>query len=694
MADLLNPQARLEGDNAPTLKDGDSDWLRLATDAYEESETFMDASLRKQWGRNLSNFQSRHPAGSKYHMPAYKFRSRGFRPKTRAMTRNNEATVAAAFFSTQDAVSIGSEDQGDQEKALAAKLIHELCNYRLAETVPWFQIVLGAFQDTHKYGVCVSHQYWRYEERERETLIVEQDESGKERERTEKTLETVEDTPCIELRPPESVRISPAADWVDPINSSPYLIDIIPMYLQDVREMTHSPQGENQRIKWRKLTDEEMQSAGEDDRQDTTRRENQGGRQDPRSNENTQYKDHQLIWVHRNIARRKNRDWLWYTIGTNMMLSDPVPLERAYPFLRKRQRPYVMGCSVLDTHKTHPPGMIELTESLQAAANDISNQRMDNVRLAMNKRYFVRRNQDIDFTSLTRAIPGGVVQVNDIERDIKVDETNDVTGSAYQEQDRVNVDFDELAGEFSVGSVQSNRSLNETVGGMQLMQAGSSQLKEYLIKTFTETWLKPVVRQLAWLEATYETDENIISIAGRKVGLEVVPEELFMLAGDMAINTNVGMGATNPQQRIERFMLGLNALAGVFPDLPLILNREEVIAEVFGALGHQDGSRFFQLDQPPPPDPAQQQMEQEMALKQAELEQEGQLEQQQLAQEASIEQQRLDQEMAMERERLAMEYEKLQMQNQLAEQTAQAKIEQMKKRANQQKQASQKKADK
>ena len=67
-------------------------------------------------------------------MPAYKFRSRGFRPKTRAMTRNNEATVAAAFFSTQDAVSIGSEDQGDQEKALAAKLIHELCNYRLAET--------------------------------------------------------------------------------------------------------------------------------------------------------------------------------------------------------------------------------------------------------------------------------------------------------------------------------------------------------------------------------------------------------------------------------------------------------------------------------------------------------------------------------------------------------------------------------
>ena len=106
MADLLNPQARLEGDNAPTLKDGDSDWLRLATDAYEESETFMDASLRKQWGRNLSNFQSRHPAGSKYHMPAYKFRSRGFRPKTRAMTRNNEATVAAAFFSTQDAVSI------------------------------------------------------------------------------------------------------------------------------------------------------------------------------------------------------------------------------------------------------------------------------------------------------------------------------------------------------------------------------------------------------------------------------------------------------------------------------------------------------------------------------------------------------------------------------------------------------------
>ena len=36
----------------------------------------------------------------------------------------------------------------------------------------------------------------------------------------------------------------------------------------------------------------------------------------------------------------------------------------------------------------------------------------------------------------------------------------------YQEQDRLNVDYDELTGSFSQGSVMTNRKLGETVGGM------------------------------------------------------------------------------------------------------------------------------------------------------------------------------------------------------------------------------------
>jgi hypothetical protein len=63
--------------------------------------------------------------------------------------------------------------------------------------------------------------------------------------------------------------------------------------------------------------------------------------------------------------------------------------------------------------------------------------------------------------------------------DVEALEFNDVTASSYAEQDRLNVDFDELLGNFSRSSVQTNRKLNETVGGMALISQGANQLTEF-----------------------------------------------------------------------------------------------------------------------------------------------------------------------------------------------------------------------
>ena len=48
-------------------------------------------------------------------------------------------------------------------------------------------------------------------------------------------ITAVKDRPVIELISPENIRIDPAADWADPIKSTPYIVHLIPMYLQDVR---------------------------------------------------------------------------------------------------------------------------------------------------------------------------------------------------------------------------------------------------------------------------------------------------------------------------------------------------------------------------------------------------------------------------------------------------------------------------
>ena len=157
-----------------------------------------------------------------------------------------------------------------------------------------------------------------------------------------------------------------------------------------------------------------------------------------------------------------------------------------------------------------------MTQDLQTAANDIANQRTDNVQLVLNKRYHIRRSSNIDINALKRSVPGGSVMMDDPMTDVNVVSTPDITASAYEEQDRLNVDFDDIAGTFSQGTVQSNRLMNETVGGMEMLSGQANTMIEYMIRTFAETWVEPVLSQLIRLEQYYETDEVIMAVAINK----------------------------------------------------------------------------------------------------------------------------------------------------------------------------------
>jgi hypothetical protein len=60
----------------------DDKWLDMARDAFEQSTDWFDASLRPSIEKALAHFQNRHAPGSKYHSETYKFRAKGFRPKS------------------------------------------------------------------------------------------------------------------------------------------------------------------------------------------------------------------------------------------------------------------------------------------------------------------------------------------------------------------------------------------------------------------------------------------------------------------------------------------------------------------------------------------------------------------------------------------------------------------------------------
>ena len=539
--------------------------LQLARDAFNGSTNYFNANIRPQLERDIRQFQSRHNPDSKYMSEAYKSRSRFFRPKTRAMVRSSEATAAEAFFSTADVVSITPERETDDLQQVSAEIMQELLQYRLTKTLPWFQICIGAYQDALVQGTVISHQEWVYDPIRRI------------------------DQPQITLLPLENLRFDPAADWTDPINTSPYLIRLIPMYVKDVKAKMRAG-------KWLPLDDAQLKSSAK--QYDSTRLL----REDNRSSSTdtiTAINDFTIVWVHQNIMPddESGEDMLYYTLGEQYLLSPPVPLITQYAH---GKRPFVLGKCVIETHKNWSSGKVRLAREPQAEANEIVNTRMDNVKFAMNKRYFVARNRQVDLRSLTRAVPSSITLMNDIEKDVRVVDTPDVTSSSYNEQDRLNMDFDEITGNMSQSSVQANRRLNETVGGMEILSADANKVQTYDLKTFIETWLEPVLRQLVMLEQHYETDEVILALAAeksqmfQKFGFDQVTDELLM--SELTLSVNVGMNATSPTQKINNLLTGVNGVKNALADGVLEqkgIDPTEVIKEVFGALGHKDGGRFF-----------------------------------------------------------------------------------------------------
>jgi hypothetical protein len=189
--------------------------------------------------------------------------------------------------------------------------------------------------------------------------------------------------------------------------------------------------------------------------------------------------------------------------------------------------------------------------------------------------------------------------MDDPDTDVRIIETRDVTGSAYAEQDRINMDFDELQGNFSTSTVQASRSLNETVGGMSLLANSTGSVVEYVLRTFSETWVERVLKQVLRLEQYYETDDVILGLAGEAaVALNAEMKDVSvddLLKYEVLLKVNVGINATDPLKKVQNLMLGLQTLAA-FPGIAERINMQEVTKEVFGQLGYKDGDRFVSFE--------------------------------------------------------------------------------------------------
>jgi hypothetical protein len=175
-------------------------------------------------------------------------------------------------------------------------------------------------------GVVCSYQHWKYRERfQGSRNYVVDEESGAPMMGIEggplyydeESSTVVEDEPCIELRPVENLRIDKGASWTNPVKSSPYIIDLIPMYLGDVQLMGQ-PNRKTGEAGWDIPADSVLQAATRN-AYDPTRQTREGQREDSKdSGGSANPTDFDIVWVHKNIMRRQGEDFCWYTLGTSI----------------------------------------------------------------------------------------------------------------------------------------------------------------------------------------------------------------------------------------------------------------------------------------------------------------------------------------------------------------------------------------
>lgn len=639
--------------HAPTAQSGgldvgapivERDWLERAKSAFYSSTSYVDSNLRKGWEDSIRAFNNQHPSDSKYNQPAFDKRSKVYRPKLRTVIRKNEAAAAAAFFSNMDVVSVEANDAAEKAEAASADIMKQLLQYRLTKTIPWYQIVLGGLQDAQVTGVACAHVYWQYEEEPVEEQIAEvaksffdaakgesshpaqaeqrQDETAEYPDQTPEGLPrgamvadqaggivepkpiAIEalfgsneppkprvDKPVIDLFPAENLRIDPGASWIDPINTSPYLIHLIPMYVLDVKDRMENGG-------WRKLSDAVI-SAATELRPDTTRIARQKDRDDPYSADSRSVDDYEVVWVQRHIHRRDNQDWEFYTMGDLALLTSPRLLKES---VFHGKRPYVMGYCNLETHKVYPSSLPSMGRGLADETNEIANQRMDNIKFVLNKKYFVKRGKEADIAGLVRNVPGGVVMLDDPQNDVKEMTWQDVTASSFQEAQGLGMEMDELLGNFNPASIMAAGGGNSPARNMAMLSNSQGTLVEYALRTYVETFVQPILRQLVQLEQEYETDSVVMKVASKraqlfqKYGIDEVTDDI--LKQELTLTVNVGMGATDPMMRLNKFLTGLGAYTGMLQHPTPGIDMKEVGKEIFGHLGYADGSRFFSSTDP------------------------------------------------------------------------------------------------
>lgn len=591
----------------------DVDFLQLVREAEAQSSRYMNQMNLRAWAQTMRAFHQQHYLGSKYTKPDFRNRSRFFRPKTRSAVRKDMAAVAASLFGNIDAINCIPGNEGDPQQRAAAAIMEELVNYRTDRgsgkaAIPWFMVAMGARQDSLLTGICISKQSWKIEYKKAEesdgTLALDEDSGAYvHQERWQATT----DRPDIQLIPPENIIIDPAADWTNPIQSAQYVILKWPMTLEEVKTKQESPINP-----WNQVSPDMLRASTDVGTFNMSAIRRAREMDLDRMNEAQTGNQFQIVWVYEVFMRVGNTDYTFITVQDKAYLTDPRPVGEAYPE-QGGERPLVMGFGTLEAHRIFPMSPAESWQMMQLELNDIVNLSLDAIKQNVMPVVKVQRGRNIDLDQIKRRSAGSSIVVSNKD-DVTWERPPDVPQSVPMMTRELELEFDDLAGQFNGQTAENSNALSRTLGGLKLVAGSANAVQEYDIRVWIETWVAPVMSQVVKLEQYYESDEIVLGLCGeraqlfQKHGVSQIDDHL--LEQEVTVRVSVGLGAGDPQQRLQKFAMATQIAMPLLQNSPKFksgewsINDEAVMQEIYGAAGYRDGGmRFISKNAGPQPNP-------------------------------------------------------------------------------------------
>ena len=180
------------------------------------------------------------------------------------------------------------------------------------------------------------------------------------------------------------------------------------------------------------------------------------------------------------------------------------------------RKPFVRFVDVLNEHEFWGSGEIEQLEGLQDYVNAQVNQRIDNVRLSVNRMFAVNINEIADRKQLASR-PGGIIEVTgDIpaQQVVVPLDFGDVTSSAYTEVEYAERTAEKVSGVSSFSTGVDSPDYNRTATGAALINDNSSTRFSLKVRLIELLGLRPLARMYGSLLQQFIDQERVIRMLG------------------------------------------------------------------------------------------------------------------------------------------------------------------------------------